>query len=101
MALAGPRGASPDHARLMAGGVGSGVRFNRAHAMSRHFKAGNHVRWNADAGHVTGTLRQMHTGDAQWNGGTRHCSEDAPQSEIGSDRTDHMAVRTGSALEKA
>ena len=85
----------------MAGGIGSGVRFNRAHAMSRHFKAGNHFRWNADAGHVTGTLRQMHTGDAQWNGGTRHCSEDAPQSEIGSDRTDHMAVRTGSALEKA
>lgn len=43
----------------------------------------------------------MHRRDSEWKGGTRHCSEDAPQSEIGSDMTDHMAVRTGSALEKA
>ena len=85
----------------MAGGVGSGVRFNRAYAMPRHFKAGNHVRWNADAGHVTGSIRKVHARDSKWKGGTRHCSEDAPKSEIESDRTDHMAVRTGSALEKA
>ncbi len=85
----------------MAGGVGSGVRFNRAYAMSRHVKARNHIRWNADAGRVTGTIRQMHMRDSEWQGGTRHCSADAPQSEIGSDRTDHVAVRTGTALEKA
>ena len=32
---------------------------------------------------------------------SNHCNEDAPQYEIESDRTDHVAVHKGTALEKA
>ena len=69
--------------------------------MSNHFKVGDHVRWNSEAGHVTGTIRNVHTRDFEWKGYTRHCSEDAPQYEIQSDRTDHVAVHKVTALEKA
>lgn len=68
--------------------------------MSERFKVGDHVRWNSEAGHVTGTITKIHTEDFEWKGYTRHCSEDDPQYEIKSDKTDHIAVHKGSALEK-
>lgn len=68
--------------------------------MSQRFKVGNHVRWNSEAGHVTGTITKIHTKDFEWKGYTRHCSEDDPQYEIRSDKTDHVAVHKGGALEK-
>jgi hypothetical protein len=68
--------------------------------VSQRFKVGNHVRWNSEAGHVTGTITKIHTKDFEWKGYTRHCSEDDPQYEIRSDKTDHVAVHKGGALEK-
>ncbi len=68
--------------------------------MSRRFEVGDHVRWNSEAGHVSGTITKVHTSDFQWKGYTRHCSKDDPQYEIESDTTDHIAVHRGSALEK-
>jgi hypothetical protein len=68
--------------------------------MSKRFEVGDHVRWNSEAGHVSGTIRKSHTKDFEWKGYTRHCSEDDPQYEIESDTTDHIAVHKGSALEK-
>lgn len=68
--------------------------------MAADFRVGDHVRWNSEAGHVSGKVTKKHTADFQWKGYTRHCSEDDPQYEIESDKTDHVAVHKGSALQK-
>lgn len=68
--------------------------------MSRTFEIGDHVRWNSEAGHVSGTITKVHTRDFTWKGHTRRCTKDDPQYEIESDTTDHIAVHKGSALEK-
>lgn len=68
--------------------------------MSTKFKVGDHVRWNSEAGHVSGTICKIHTSDFQWKGYTHHCTPDHPQYEIESDKTDHVAVHKGDALHK-
>lgn len=68
--------------------------------MGRKFKVGDHVRWNSEAGHVTGRITKVHTSDTHYKGHVRHCSEDDPQYQIASDKTDHIAMHKGSALEK-
>jgi hypothetical protein len=70
--------------------------------MSRHaFKIGDHVRWNSEAGPVGGTITKIHTRDFEWKGYTRHCSEEDPQYEIRSDKSDHVAMHKGGALRRA
>ncbi|MGB3895746.1 DUF2945 domain-containing protein [Mycolicibacter sinensis] len=64
------------------------------------FKVGDHVRWNSEAGHVTGKITKVHTKDTEYKGHTRRASPDEPQYEIRSDKTDHIAMHKGSALEK-
>ena len=64
------------------------------------FKVGDHVRWNSEAGEVSGTIVRVHRRDFSWHGYTRHCSADEPQFEIRSDRTDHVAVHKGTALHR-
>lgn len=66
--------------------------------MSKRFQPGDHVSWNSEAGRVSGRIRKVHVRDFEWKGRTRHCSEDEPQYEIDSDRTDHVAVHKDSAL---
>jgi hypothetical protein len=68
--------------------------------MSERFKVGDHVRWNSEAGHVSGKIVKVHTCDTDYKGHTRHCSPEEPQYEIKSDKTDHIAMHKGSALEK-
>ena len=68
--------------------------------MSERFKVGDHVRWNSEAGHVSGRITKVHTSDFDWHGYTHHASEDDPQYEIKSDKTDHVAAHKGSALTK-
>lgn len=68
--------------------------------MSQSFKVGDHVRWNSEAGKVSGKIVKVHKKDFEWKGHTRHCSEDDPQYEIESDKTDHVAMHKGSALER-
>ena len=67
--------------------------------MARKFKIGDHVRWNSEAGHVTGTIIAVHTSDFSYKGYTHHASEGDPQYEIKSDKTDHVAAHKGSALD--
>ncbi len=62
------------------------------------FKVGDHVRWNSEAGHVTGHITKVHTQDTEFMGRTRHASPDQPQYEIKSDKTDHVAMHKESAL---
>jgi hypothetical protein len=66
--------------------------------MSHDFEVGDHVRWNSEAGHVSGTITKVHTSDFDYKGHPRRASADDPQYEIKSDKTDHIAAHKGSAL---
>ena len=68
--------------------------------MSDRLKVGDHVKWNSEAGHVSGRIVKIHTSDFDWHGYTHHASADDPQYEIKSDKTDHIAAHKGSALTK-
>jgi hypothetical protein len=68
--------------------------------MTGKFKVGDHVTWNSEAGHVSGTIIRVHTQDVEYKGYTHHAREDDPQYEIKSDKTDHIAMHKGSALKK-
>ncbi len=68
--------------------------------MSSRFKLGEHVRWNSEAGPVSGVIRKIHQRDFTWKGYTRHCSEADPQYEIESDKTAHLAMHKGAALQR-
>ena len=64
------------------------------------FSVGDHVSWNSEAGRVNGTISKVHKKDFQYKGHTHHASEDEPQYEIESDKTDHIAAHKESALTK-
>ncbi len=66
--------------------------------MAHSFKMGDHVRWNSEAGHVSGKITKIHTSDFNYKGYTHHATKDEPQYEIKSDRSDHIAVHKSSAL---
>jgi hypothetical protein len=68
--------------------------------MRTKFKLGDHVRWNSEAGHVSGRIIKVHTRDTEYKGHPRYASEDDPQYEIKSDTTEHIAMHKGSALHK-
>ncbi|OMC37024.1 hypothetical protein A5740_05245 [Mycobacterium sp. GA-1841] len=68
--------------------------------MSTQFKVGDHVKWNSEAGYVSGKILKVHTRDVDYKGHTRRASRDEPQYEIASDKTDHVAMHKGSALQK-
>ena len=60
-----------------------------------HFKVGDHVAWNSEAGRVRGTIKKRITSKIKFKGYTVHASKEEP-----SDKTDHMAMHKGSALTK-
>mgnify|MGYP001553542311 CR=1 FL=1 len=66
--------------------------------MKSKFKTGDHVTWNSEAGHVSGTIIKIHRQDFQYKGYTHHASAQDPQYEIKSDKSDHIAVHKGAAL---
>ncbi|WP_373377733.1 DUF2945 domain-containing protein [Cupriavidus nantongensis] len=66
--------------------------------MTRHFKIGDHVSWNSEAGRVAGTIIAVHTADFDYKGHRHRASEDDPQYEIKSDKTDHIAAHKGAVL---
>lgn len=68
--------------------------------MKAGFKVGDHVRWNSEAGMVSGTIIKVHTKDFQYKGYTHHATAADPQYEIKSSKTDHIAAHKGSALTK-
>lgn len=68
--------------------------------MATKYKTGDHVRWNSEAGHVSGKIIKVHVTDVDYKGHTHHASEDEPQYEIKSDKTDHIAMHKGSALHR-
>jgi hypothetical protein len=68
--------------------------------MAKTFKVGDHVSWNSEAGRVSGTIIAIHTEEFLYKGHRRHASEDVPQYEIKSDKTDHIAAHKGTVLER-
>lgn len=68
--------------------------------MSEGLEPGDRVQWNSEAGLVSGTIIRVHTADFDYKGYTHHASPDAPQYEIKSSKTDHVAAHKGSALTK-
>jgi hypothetical protein len=64
------------------------------------FKVGDRVRWNSEAGLVSGRIVKVHTRDTDYMGYTHHASADDPQYEIKSDKSDHVAMHKGTALHK-
>lgn len=68
--------------------------------MKQKFKPGDHVTWNSEAGHVSGTIIKVHTTNFNYKGYTHHACKEDPQFEIKSDKTEHIAVHKTSALLK-
>jgi hypothetical protein len=66
--------------------------------MKKTFKAGDHVSWNSEAGRVSGVIVKVHTKNVDFKGYTHHATQDDPQYEIKSDKTDHIALHKGGAL---
>jgi hypothetical protein len=77
---------------------GAILRTTRSSHMTKRFKIGDHVSWNSEAGHVSGTIIAIHTSDFDYKGHTHRASEDDPQYEIKSDKTDHIAAHRGRVL---
>ncbi len=68
--------------------------------MSEPFEVGDRVSWNSEAGRVRGEVTKVHTSDFELLGRTRRASDDEPQYEVQSDKTEHVAAHKGSALRK-
>lgn len=68
--------------------------------MKTKFKIGDKVSWNSEAGRVSGTIIKTHTKNFDYKGYTHHATEEEPQYEIKSSKTDHIAAHKGSALIK-
>jgi Hypervirulence associated proteins TUDOR domain len=68
--------------------------------MKDDFKVGDHVEWNSEAGRVSGIIIKKIISEITFKGYMVHASEEEPQYEIKSDKTDHRAMHKGSALRK-
>jgi hypothetical protein len=66
--------------------------------VTHSFKVGDHVTWNSEAGHVTGTIIRVHLKNTEYKGYTHHATPNDPQFEIKSDKSDHIALHKSSAL---
>jgi hypothetical protein len=73
-------------------------RRRRKQSATNTFKVGDHVTWNSEAGRVSGRIVKVHTRNVNYKGYVHHASQDEPQYEIKSDKTDHVAMHKGSAL---
>jgi hypothetical protein len=68
--------------------------------MGHEFKVGDHMRWNSEAGDVTGRIVRVHMRDTDYKGHIHRCTPDDPQYEIKSDKTEHIALHKGAVLHK-
>jgi hypothetical protein len=74
--------------------------FRRSYPLTTQFKIGDRVRWNSEAGHLSGRIIKVHRKDTDYKGYTHHASADDPQYEIRSGKSDHVAMHKGGALHK-
>jgi hypothetical protein len=76
-----------------------GISSERGNVMAKYSK-GDHVSWNSEAGRVSGTIIKVHERDFDYKGHCHRASKDAPQYEIKSDKTDHLAAHKEGVLTK-
>jgi hypothetical protein len=76
------------------------ITFFKSLMMSMKFKLGDRVSWNSEAGRSSGIIIKIHSRDFNYKGYTHHATENDPQYEIKSDKSDHIAAHKGSALTK-
>lgn len=67
--------------------------------MAETFNVGDHVSWNSEAGRVSGRIVRVHRKNVNHKGYVHHASESDPQYEIKSDKTEHIALHKGRALQ--
>ena len=65
----------------------------------RDLRIGDHVRWNSEAGRVSGRIIAVHTHDVLWKGYVHHASAAHPQYEIRGDRSEHIALHKPEVLD--
>jgi len=68
--------------------------------MPKQFKIGDKVKWNSEAGCVSGKIIKVHTRDFNYKGYIHRATKDEPQYDIKSDKTNHVAAHKGGALRK-
>jgi hypothetical protein len=68
--------------------------------MKKKIQIGDKVSWNSEAGRVSGTIIKIHIKNFDYKGYIHHATEEEPQYEIKSSKTDHIAAHKGSALTK-
>jgi hypothetical protein len=68
--------------------------------VAHDFEVGDHVEWNSEAGRVRGTIKKKYISDITFKGYTVRASREEPQYLIKSDKTDHLSMHKGSALQK-
>jgi hypothetical protein len=68
--------------------------------VTKTFKVGDHVTWNSEAGRVRGRIVKVHRTNVSRKGYVHHASKEAPQYEIKSDKTEHVALHKGTALKR-
>lgn len=68
--------------------------------MEHTFKIGDHVKWNSEAGYVSGKITKIHQADFDYKGYTHHANKKDPQYAIKSDKTNPIALHKGKALTK-
>lgn len=66
--------------------------------MAKTFKRGDHVKWNSEAGIVSGVILKKVVSDVRIKGYVHHASKEEPQYLIQSDKTDHIAIHKARAL---
>ena len=66
--------------------------------MSNMFNVKDHVRWNSEAGRVSGVIARKITSTIRFKGYVHHASKDEPQYMLNSDKSDHVAIHKVSAL---
>lgn len=66
----------------------------------KKFKIGDHVRWNSEAGIVSGIIISIRMQNFDYKGYTHHATPEDPQYEIRSDKSDHIARHKAQALTK-
>ena len=68
--------------------------------MTKSFKRGDHVEWNSEAGRVRGVILRKVASDFRFKGYVHHASKQEPQYIIKSEKTDHIAIHKGRALNR-
>jgi hypothetical protein len=66
--------------------------------MAKTFEVGDRVRWNSEAGRVSGRIVKVHVKNVNYKGYVHHASKEDPQYEIKSDKSDHIALHKTEAL---